>query len=250
MEKKNIITRRTALSTGVSAMGSLLLGGCSKPTPPTYGHLLRMGDIFTYEAQRSLLNVRALSKEYSRADISSFPATGSINPSDASLPGFSKDYELLHRNNFAHWKLSIEGLVARPASYSMDDLQKFKSRTQITRHTCEEGWSAIGEWTGVPLGVVLDHAGIMPKARFVTFYSYDDYNQSFDMIDAFHPQTILAYGMNGKNLPIQHGAPIRVRMETQIGGQSIKYLKRIVVTENFVDTNKNGDNGWAWYMGI
>ncbi len=248
MGKKNIITRRAAIFTGVSAMGSILLNGCTKPMPPTYGHILRMGDIFTYEAQRALLNVKALSKEYNYSDISSFPATGTINPSDPSLPGFSKEYEQLHSSQFANWKLSIEGCVAKPGLYSLNDLQKFKSRTQITRHTCEEGWSAIAEWTGVPLGLLLNNAGILLKARFVTFYSYDNYNQSFDMIDAFHPQTILAYGMNGRNLPIQHGAPIRGRIETQIGGQSIKYLKRIVVTENFVDTT--GDNGWAWYNGI
>ena len=248
MKNKSIISRRSAIITGLSAAaGAIFTTSCTKPLPPTYGNILRMGDVFTYEAQRALLDVKALSKEYNFSDISSFPAIGSINPSDASLPGFSQDYELLHRNQFANWKLSIEGCVARPGQYSMDDIQKFKSRTQITRHNCEEGWSAIAEWTGTPLGLLLHHAGILPKARFVNFFSYDNFNTSIDMFDAFHPQTILAYGMNGRNLPIQHGAPIRARIETQLGAQSVKYIKRIVVTDHFVD---KGDNGWAWYMGI
>ncbi len=247
MKKKHIITRRTAIISGLSTIGAVLLNGCTKPAPPTYGNILRMGDLFTYEAQRALLDKRALSKEYNQGDISSFPATGSINPADSSKPGFNKDYELLHKNLFSTYQLSIEGSVARPGLYSIDALQKFKSRTQITRHTCEEGWTAIAEWTGVPLGLLLQHAGIMPNARFVNFYGYDNYMESIDMIDAFHPQTILAYGMNGKNLPIQHGAPLRARVETQIGYKSVKYLKRIVISDHFIDT---GDSGWAWYVGI
>jgi hypothetical protein len=247
MKKKHIITRRTAIVSGLSAIGAVFLNGCTKPAPPTFGNILRMGDLFTYEAQRALLDKRALSKEYHQSDISSFPATGTINPADASKAGFNKDYELLHQYSFSNYQLSVEGSVSRPGLYSIDALQKFNSRTQITRHTCEEGWTAIAEWTGVPLGVLLQHAGILPNARFINFYGFDEYMESIDMIDAFHPQTILAYGMNGKNLPIQHGAPLRARVETQIGYKSVKYLKRIVVSDTFINT---GDSGWAWYVGI
>jgi len=245
---KYLITRRTAIATGLSSLGAMILFGCKRPTsPPTYGNILRMGDAFTYNAHRSLFSGRALAKEYSRNDISSFPATGTTDPGDSSKPGFSELYAQLQKKDFADWKLSVEGKVNNPGSYSLNDLHKFSSRTQITRHTCEEGWTAIAEWTGVPLGNVLRHAGIHPNARFVNFYAYDGWIDSIDMLDAFHPQTILAYGMNGKNLPLQHGAPLRARIETQIGYKSMKYLQKIVVTDEFVDT---GDSGWAWYVGM
>ncbi len=126
------------------------------------------------------------------------------------------------------------------------------SRTQITRHTCEEGWSAIGQWTGVPLSLVLDAVGILPAARFVMYYAYDGWVDSIDLLDALHPQTILAYGMNGGDIPIQHGAPVRLRVERQLGYKSMKFLKRIVVVERFEDGGEMGNiqNGWAWYTGV
>lgn len=247
MEKKQIITRRKAIITGLTSIGGLLLAGCSKPLPPTYGNILRMGDALTYVAHRTFLPGQSLAKEYTYRDISSFPATGTTNPADSSKPSFNETYSRFHHGAFADWALSIEGRVSRPGSYSLADLQKFPSRTQITRHTCEEGWTAIAEWTGVPLSTILQSAGILPTARFVNFYSYDGYGDSIDMLDAFHPQTILAYGMNGRALPVPHGAPLRLRVETQIGYKSLKYLERIVVSDEFVDM---GDFGWAWYTGI
>ena len=248
MKRNHLITRRTAIFTGFSSVGALLLNGCIKPGPPTYGHILRMGDALTYTAQRRLLPGQSLVKEYKRSDISSFPATGTTNPADPSWKYYNKDYAPLQKNNFADWRLSVEGRVARPGSYSLQDLYRFPSRTQITRHTCEEGWTAIGEWTGVPLGALLQHAGILASARFINFYAFDGNVDSIDLLDAFHPQCILAYGMNGNSLPVQHGAPLRVRVETQIGYKSVKYLQRIVVTDEFVDPW--GDTGWSWYTGI
>jgi DMSO/TMAO reductase YedYZ molybdopterin-dependent catalytic subunit len=206
-----------------------------------------MGDAFTYAAHRTLLPGQSLAKEYSYLDISSFPAIGTIDPTDDSKPTYSGTYERLLKHGFHDWRLSIEGRVARPASFSLAELQRLPSRKQITRHTCEEGWSAIAEWTGVPVSLLLQKAGILPSARFVNFYAFDGYMESIDLLDAFHPQTILAYGMNGRNLPIPHGAPVRLRVETQVGYKSIKYLQRIVVSDEFVDT---GDSGWAWYVGI
>jgi len=248
MNKSNLITRRTAIITGLTSLGSMLLPGCTKPLPPTYGNILRMGDVLTYTAHRALLPGQSLVKEYSHRDISSFPATGSTNPSDPEKSyTVSEAYGRFLKNSFSDWKLSVEGRVARPVSYSLSDLQSFPARRQITRHTCEEGWTAIAEWTGVPLSLVLANAGIMPSARFVNFYSYDGPIDSIDMMDAFHPQTILAYGMNGKNLLVPHGAPLRLRVETQVGYKSMKYLERIVVTDEFMDL---GDSGWAWYVGM
>lgn len=243
MKRSRLITRRKAIVTGLSSLGALMLPGCTKPLPPTYGNILRMGDMVTYVAHRALLPGQSLAKEYSYADISSFPATGTTDPTQVS-----EDYAKHLSKSFEEWRLPIEGLVERPGSYSLSDLQTFTPRTQITRHTCEEGWTAIAQWTGVPLGAVLQHAGILPTARYVVFYTFDQWIDSFDLIDAFHPQTILAYGMNGKTLPIQHGAPLRLRVERQIGYKSVKYIQKIVVSDKFVDYGE--DTGWAWYNGI
>jgi DMSO/TMAO reductase YedYZ molybdopterin-dependent catalytic subunit len=252
MKTNRLITRRNMIIAGASSVGGLLLTGCSKKLPPTYGNILRMGDTFTYAAHQTLLPGQKLVREYSHRDISSFPATGTTNPGDPNNPHSSETYRKLQSGAFADWRLSIEGLVARPRSYSLADLKRFPSRMQITKHTCEEGWSAIAQWTGVPLSRVLDDAGLLSSARFVSFYSYDDFADCVDMLDALHPQTILAYGMNGRDLPIQHGAPARLRLETQLGYKSMKYLQRIVVREEFDDGGKNGSiqNGWAWYAGI
>jgi len=247
MKKKKIITRRKAIITGLTSVGGLLLAGCAKPLPPNYGNILRMGDNLTYVAHRALLPGQSLAREYNYSDISSFPAVGTINPADTAKETYSEEYDRLQRGGFASWSLPIEGSVSRPGSYSLADLQKFPSHTHITRHTCEEGWTAIAQWTGVPLSTILQSVGILPSARFINFYAYDGYIDSIDLVDAFHPQTILAYGMNGRDLSVPHGAPVRLRVENHIGYKSMKYLKRIVVTDEFVD---NGDIGWAWYTGI
>ena len=248
---RRLFTRRTAIVTGLAGAGGFLLTRNIGELPPTYGHILRMADNVTYAAHRVLLPGESLAREYSRSDISSFPAIGTTSPAEVGRSG-SEEYARLQRDGFNDWRLSIEGKVARPGSYSLADLKRFPSRSQITRHTCEEGWSAIAEWTGVPLSRVLDAAGLLPTARFVSLYSYDDWVDSIDMLDALHPQTLLAYGMNGRDLPIPHGAPVRLRVETQMGYKSMKYLHRIVVRSEFDDGGEKGNiqNGWSWYAGI
>ena len=248
---RRLISRRAALVTGLTGAGGYLLTRNLGELPPTYGHILRMADNMTYAAHRVLLPGQALAREYSRGDISSFPAIGTTSPADAGRSG-SDIYARLQRDAFADWRLSVEGLVARPATFSLADLKRLPSRTQITRHTCEEGWSAIVEWTGVTLGRVLEAVGILPEARWVNFASFDDWADSIDLLDAFHPQTLLAYGMNGRDLPIPHGAPVRLRVERQLGYKSMKFLSRIVVTSTFDDGGKAGNiqNGWSWYAGI
>jgi DMSO/TMAO reductase YedYZ molybdopterin-dependent catalytic subunit len=247
---------RRSLIAGLASMGGLLLTGCSEEAPPTYGNILRMGDVLTYEAQRLLLPRHALVKEYARSDISSIPAIGTTDPADPRQPLYTPDngeaYARLRKNRFADYRLEVQGSVARPSSYSLADLQRLPSRTQITKHTCEEGWSAIAEWTGVPLSAVLEAAGVRPSARFVQFYTFDVVADGIDMLDALHPQTILAYGMNGRELPVAHGAPLRVRVERQLGYKSMKFLRRIVVTDEFDDLGFRGplQNGWSWYAGI
>jgi DMSO/TMAO reductase YedYZ molybdopterin-dependent catalytic subunit len=189
--------------------------------------------------------------EYQKSDITSFPVTDIGDPANpASKKAYSNEYQQLQSNHYKDWVLLVEGSVARPGKYSMEALKKLGERTQITRHTCEEGWSAIAEWTGVPLAAVLKDAGILPAARFVSFYGFDQYAESIDMLDALHPQTILAHTMNGEALPARNGAPLRARVETQIGYKSVKYLQRIVVTDKFADPGPDITGGWSWYTGI
>lgn len=257
MSKEKRILSRRRIITGLASAGGLLLTGCSsKELPPTYGNVLRMGDLLTYRAFRTLLPAHSLAREYSYRDISSSPAIGTLNPADPHGGTFNAErgplYERLRAGGFTDWRIRVEGRVSRPQSFSLADLKSLRSRTQITKHTCEEGWSAIAQWSGVPLRAVLEAAGILPSARFVNFYAYDDIAEGIDMLDALHPQTILAYGMNGRDLPLAHGAPLRLRVETQLGYKSVKFLERIVVKDEFDDLGKIGSlqNGWAWYVGI
>jgi DMSO/TMAO reductase YedYZ molybdopterin-dependent catalytic subunit len=256
MSRKSLIITRRAAVTGLLGAGGLALGGC-RENPPTYGDMLRMGDNLTYQAQRLLLPARALVREYDRADISSMPGTGTTNPADPHGefydPGQGPAYERLRRTGFADFRLAIEGAVERPVTLGLEDLKRLARRTQITRHTCEEGWTAIAEWTGAPLAAALALAVPKAGARFVNFLTYDAQIDSIDMVDALHPQTLLAYGMNGRDLPQSHGAPVRLRVERQIGYKSLKYLRKIFVTEHFVDPAGAASlikAGWSWYNGI
>lgn len=255
--KNLLIVNRRELVTGLATAGGLLLAGCSsKELPPTYGNILRMGDVLTYKAFRTLLPRASLAREYSHSDITSSPAIGTFDPADPHQPAYNAErgsqYDRLRAATFSDWRLTVSGKVGRPRSFSLAELKAMPSRTQITKHTCEEGWSAISEWTGVPLRSVLEAAGMLPSARFVNFFAFDDIAEGIDMFDALHPQTILAYGMNGRDLSIGHGAPLRLRVETQLGYKSVKFLDRIVVKDEFDDLGKVGSlqNGWSWYVGI
>ena len=256
MNKRQGSLPRRSFIKGMASSAGLMLAGCAETDPPTYGNLLRMGDLLTYKAHRLLLPRNSLAREYEYSDISSVPAIGTTNPGNPNEFFFNTEhgqsYERLLRDGFADWRLTVEGSVMRPRTFSLADLKRMPSQTQITRHTCEEGWSAISQWTGVPLRHVLETCGIRPEARFVQFLPYDSYADGIDMLDALHPQTILAYGMNGRDLPVGHGAPLRARVETQLGYKSMKFLRRIVVTSEFDDHGQLGllQNGWSWYAGI
>ncbi len=251
MKNRGLMTRRAAITAGMASLGAVVFARYPRELPPTYGHILRMGDAMTYAAQRALLPRQTLVKEYTRAEITSFPAIGTTDPG-ARRSELGEAYRKLQAGSFKDWTLSVEGSVKNPRTFSLAELKALPSRTQITRHACEEGWSAIGEWTGVQLRHVLDAVGLKESARFVVYTSHDDWVDSIDLLDAFHPQTILAYGMNGRDLPVPHGAPVRLRLETQLGAKSLKYLNRLTVVDEFEDGGPNGSiqNGWAWYMGI
>ena len=176
-----------------------------------------------------------------------------------------RQYVALRDGGFAGYRLTVTGLVEQEKSYSLAELMNMPNRTQITRHDCVEGWSCIAKWTGVPLSRLLDEAKVKPQARFVVYHCYDKmggglsapeaYYESCDLIDAFHPQTILAWQMNGQPLPVAHGAPLRLRVERQLGYKQAKYIMRIELVESFaaIAGGKGGyweDQGYEWYAGI
>ena len=248
-----IVTRRNLLI----GSGSLLLAGCDRITAaPQVRNVLSLGETATRSAQRLLVADRqALAPEFTRADLSPvFRVNGSTRP-------LADDYTRHTLNGFADWRLVIDGLVAQPMTLSLPALRAAPSRTQITRHDCVEGWSAIGEWTGVPLGLLLRHAGLSTRARYIVFHCADTlsgkpYYESIDLVDAFHPQTILAHTMNRTPLSIGHGAPLRLRVERQLGYKQAKYVMRVQAVDslNGLYGGKGGywedNHDYQWYAGI
>lgn len=253
-------SRRLFLTGGAAAAGGLVLAGCDPLSQsPGFRKVLYTGEDLTMLVQRALLSPSSMAKEFPASEISAdFKANGSTDPDDAT-------YRTLAANGFADWRLEVGGLVERPASYSLADLRAMPSRSQITRHDCVEGWSCIGKWTGVQLASVLAAAGLQPKARYILFTCADElektldgsgrYYETIDLEDAFHPQTILAYDMNDEVLPIAHGAPLRVRVERQLGYKMAKYVMRIDAIEDFASLGRGrgsfwADRGYDWYAGI
>jgi len=250
------IDRRRFVIGALQAAGLFVLAGCDNLSRSDwFTSLLGKAEGVTRRAQRLLTPRRAMAKEFTEADLSPvFPPNGTDNPANPV-------YQALARNGFADWRLEVGGLVQHPAVFSLAELRDMPSRTQITRHDCVEGWSAIGKWTGIQLGELLARVQPLPSARYVVFYCADPdedgqhYYESIDFEDAYHPQTILAYELNGKTLPIAHGAPVRLRVERQLGYKMAKYVMRIEVMESFASMagGQGGyweDQGYEWYAGI
>ena len=248
-----IFTRRTALV----GLGSGLLGGCDAlGRNQSVRDILAMAEKGNFAIQRSLQDRAALAREFSPEHLSPrFKANGTHVPQGAQYAGHLAE-------KFVNWRLSIDGLVARPQSFSLAQIRSMPSRTQITRHDCVEGWSAIGKWTGAPLKLLLDAAGLKSSARFLVFHCADKmgngtlYYESIDLIDAFHPQTILAWGLNDAALPVGNGAPLRLRVERQLGYKHAKYVERVEAVADLaaIGGGKGGywedRSGYQWYAGI
>jgi DMSO/TMAO reductase YedYZ molybdopterin-dependent catalytic subunit len=250
------IDRRRFIARALQIGGLLLFAGCDNLSETDwFPRILGGAEGLTRRVQRLITPRRAMAREYSEADRSAvFPTNGAIDPG-------TPEYAALVENGFADWRLKVGGLVGRPGSFSLLDLRRLPSRTQITRHDCVEGWSAIAKWKGVKLGEILDRVRPLPSARYVVFHCADPdeegeyYYESIDLEDAFHPQTLLAYELNDRPLPIGHGAPIRLRVERQLGYKMAKYVMRIELVENFKSiAGGNGgyweDQGYEWYAGI
>ena len=251
-----LIGRRALLGGLTLGGGGLLLSGCDKlNASPNVRSFLEGAEQLHYRSQRRVAGSNSLAREYSRSDMSPvFRVNGNARPKSPAY----LDHAL---SNFVDWRLTIDGLVARPLALSLSDLGGFPQRAQITRHDCVEGWSAIGKWQGPQLGAILRAAGLSSRANFLVFHCADDfggvpYYESIDLNDAFHPQTILALLMNDHRLSIPHGAPVRLRVERQLGYKHAKFVMRIEARER-IDNLHLGKGGYwedrsdyAWYAGI
>ncbi|WHZ24821.1 MAG: putative sufite oxidase [Nitrospira sp.] len=248
--------RRAFLKGTAGAASLLALAGCDNLTQSGwFPNILHQAEKLTDAVQRAITPVNALAKEYSEAEISTvFPANGNTDPG-------TQDYAEMAQDTFIDWKVTVAGLVSAPTAFSLAAIKAMPVRTQITRHDCVEGWSAIGQWTGVPLGDLLRPVQPLPRAKYAVFHCADvddegiSYYESMALADCYHPQTILAYELNGKPLDIPHGAPLRLRFERQLGYKQAKYVMRIELVESLegIGGGKGGyweDQGYEWYAGI
>jgi DMSO/TMAO reductase YedYZ molybdopterin-dependent catalytic subunit len=251
-----IVTRRTLVTAGATAAGVAGLGGVAYLAdrygliPPDHQGIVGVGETLTYATQRLLTSGQALAREFKRSDISKDAPVNGPAPRDETYRGLLAD-------GFKNWRLEVEGLVARPMSLSLDELKRMPAQSHILLHACEEGWSYIAEWSGVRLAHLLDLVETRPEARYVAFMPFANVSQStgvarvlwdtIDMADALHPQTLLAYAMNGDDLPADHGAPVRLRLSRHLGYKNTKYLSKIVVTDRRDMYRKRRG---TWYGGI
>ena len=249
--RRRFITAGLATAAGASGIGAAAyLADRYGLIPPDHAGIIGVGETLTYATQRLLTSGHSLAREFKRSDISKVAPVNGPHP-------MSEKYLALLADGFKDWHVSVEGLVSRPLSFSLEELQRLPAESHIILHACEEGWSYIAEWTGVRLATVLDHVGMRPEARYVVFEPFENPNQSrtvvralfesIDMADALHPQTLLAYGMNGEALPPDHGAPVRLRLSRHFGYKNTKYLSRIVVTNDRTYYRKSRG---TWYGGI
>jgi DMSO/TMAO reductase YedYZ molybdopterin-dependent catalytic subunit len=251
----NDLSRRKLIKTGLAAAAGVSgLGVAARMAqkyglvPPDHGGIYGFGETLTYATQR-LLTRHSLAREFSQSQISKPPFANEIPP-------LNDAFKRLQAGGFADWRLTVDGMVDRPASFSLTRLSSYPSRSQITQLACEEGWSYIAEWVGVPLSHILDVVGIHPQARYIVYFSIDpDWWDSIDMADAMHPQTFLAYGLNGNELPVGNGGPLRMRLPRQLGYKNVKFITHLTVTDNMKGFgaglgSASPEGGYAWYAGI
>jgi DMSO/TMAO reductase YedYZ molybdopterin-dependent catalytic subunit len=249
ISRRKLITSGLTSTAGVSALGMAAhLAKKYGLLPPDHVGLYGPGETLTYASMR-LLTRHSLAREFSRSEISKRPLQNEVAP-------FSNEFKRHQAAKFVDWRLVVDGMVARPMSFSVDQLRSYPPHNQITEVLCEEGWSYIAEWNGVPLSYILDLVGAQPQAKYLFYFSIEpDWWESMDMADALHPQTFLTYGMNGDELPVGNGGPIRMRLPRQLGYKSVKFLNRLIVTDDVKKFGKglgsiSPEQGYAWYAGI
>ncbi|HZZ39871.1 MAG TPA: molybdopterin-dependent oxidoreductase [Acidobacteriaceae bacterium] len=216
--------------------------------PPDHGTLYGAGGTLTYAAER-LLARHSLAREFPRSMISKTPFLNETSPHGDA-------FRQQQAEGFRNWRLQVDGLVARPTSFSVADLQALGRGSQITEVVCEEGWSYIAEWIGTPLSAVLREVGVLPQAKYLAYFSIDrEWWDSLDLSQARHPQTLLTWGMNDGDLPVGFGGPLRMRVPRQLGYKSVKYVLRLTATDSMQRYGKglgsaSPEAGYAWFAGI
>lgn len=249
LSRRKLITAGLATAAGASGLAvAAKLARRYGLVPPDSGGIYGPGETLTYAAQR-VLTRHSLAREFPRSQISAKPFANEVDP-------LGDDFKRHQQAGFVDWRLTVDGLVAHPTSFSVAELKNFPRSSHITMIQCEEGWSYIAEWTGVPLSHVLDLVGAQPHATHVVYRCIQpDWWESIDMADALHPQTLIAHEMNGGDLPVGFGGPLRMRITRQLGYKSVKYLNRLTVTDNIKSFGKGlgsaePEGGYAWFAGI
>lgn len=244
------ISRRKLIKTGLGAIAGVAgLGAAARIAeaygliPPDHRGLYGVGETLTYATQR-LITRHSMAREFSRGQISDPPLANEIAP-------LNEPFKRLQAAGFVDWRFAVDGTVDRPTTFSLDQLRALPAHSQITQLQCEEGWSYIAEWTGVRLSHVLDLVGIQPHSRYIVYYSIEpDWSDSMDMADALHPQTFLTYGLNGSELPVGNGGPLRMRVPRQLGYKSVKFITHMTVTDDLKKVGAASFGSYAWYAGI
>ena len=249
ISRRKFVTAGLAAAAGASGLAvAAVLAKRYGLVPPDGGGIYGPGETLTYAAQR-LLTTHSLAREFPRSMISKTPFANDVAPYNDAFKGHQA-------SGFANWRLSVDGMVARPASLSLSDLRSFPVRSQVTEVVCEEGWSYVAEWIGTPLHEVMNACGTLPQAKYVVYYSIEpDWWESIDMADALHPQTLLTWGMNDGDLPAGFGGPLRLRVPRQLGYKSVKFITRLTFTDSLKGFGKGlgsaaPEAGYAWYAGI
>ena len=249
LSRRKLITTGLAATAGVSGIAAAAtLARRYGLIPPDGGGLYGPGETLTYAAHR-LLTRRSMAREFPRSEISPFPFANEVER-------LSDEFKRLQDEKFAGWKIAVNGMVARPGFLSLAEIKGYPRSSQITLIACEEGWSYIAEWIGAPLSHILSVVGILPQARYVVYRSIQsDWWDSIDLADAFHPQTLMTYGMNGKDLPVAFGGPLRMRVPRQLGYKNVKYITSLTVTDNLKQFGKglgssSPEEGYSWYAGM
>jgi len=249
VSRRQLITGGLATVAGASGLAvAAKLAARYGLIPPDSGVLYGAGETLTYAAHR-LLTRHSMAREFAASQVSQYPFANPVDP-------LGDEFHRLETGAFAEWRLAVDGMAARPASFSVAQLKSFPWHSQTTEIACEEGWSYVAEWKGVPLAHILDLVGALPQVRYVVYRSFQlDWWDSIDMADALHPQTLIAYDMNGGELPVKFGGPLRLRVPRQLGYKNVKYITRLTLTDNLKGFGKGlgsaaPEGGYAWYAGI
>ena len=249
------ISRRKLITTGAAAVagasGIALAATLAKRhglIPPDSSGIYGPGETLTYAAQR-VLTRHAMAREFPRNEISAKPFANEVDP-------LGDEFNRLQASNFVDWKLTVDGMAAHPTTFSLAEIRSFPVSSHVTMIGCEEGWTYIAEWGGAQLSHILDRVGALPEVRYVVYRSFQKgWWESIDMADALHPQTLVAHRMNGTDLPVPFGGPLRFRVPRQLGYKNIKYLTQMTLTDNLKKFGKGmgssaPEAGYAWYAGI